>query len=234
MNDRNSLAELLEIANARLYPSITNPNYLVLRARRLIFNKWMQGIPGNRLMVLDIGGRYQPYRPLIEHRAQRYVALDVLRTPLVDVMGKGEELPFKADTFDLVLATQVFEHFPEPHVAAAQVHRILKPGGHLMMTVASVSPRSADHECWRFLPAGLKFVLTPFSKVEIVPEVTSIGSMMRLNAAAVSIFAKYKFIRQFLHCTVVPALNLGGLVLENAGISTNDQLAGNYSAMAQK
>jgi hypothetical protein len=32
----------------------------------------------------------------------------------------------------------------------------------------------------------------------------------------------------------VPALNLGGLVLENAGISTNDQLAGNYSAMAQK
>jgi ubiquinone/menaquinone biosynthesis C-methylase UbiE len=149
-------------------------------------------------------------------------------------MGKGEELPFKADTFDLVLATQVFEHFPEPHVAAAQVHRILKPGGHLMMTVASVSPRSADHECWRFLPAGLKFVLTPFSKVEIVPEVTSIGSMMRLNAAAVSIFAKYKFIREILHRTVVPALNLGGLVLENAGISTNDQLAGNYSAMAQK
>jgi SAM-dependent methyltransferase len=234
MNDRYSLAELLKIANARLYPSITNPNYLVQRARRLIFNKWMQGIPGDRLMVLDVGGRYQPYRPLIEHRVQRYVALDVLRTPLVDVQGKGEELPFKADTFDLVLATQVFEHFPEPRMAAAQIHRILKPGGHLMMTAASVSPRSADDEYWRFLPAGLKFALASFSKIEIVPEVTSIGGVLRLNAAAISIFAKYEFIRQILHHTVVPALNLGGLVLESAGISTNDQIAGNYSALAQK
>jgi hypothetical protein len=74
----------------------------------------MQRIRGDRLMVLDIGGRYQPYRPLIEHRVQRYVALDVLRTPLADVMGKGKELPFKADTFGLVLATQAFEHFPKP------------------------------------------------------------------------------------------------------------------------
>jgi SAM-dependent methyltransferase len=234
MNDRNSLAELLKIANARLYPSITNPNYLVQRARRLIFNKWLQGIPGERLMVLDVGGRYQPYRPLIQHRVQRYVALDILRTPSVDVLGKGEELPFKADTFDLVLATQVFEHFPEPSMAAAQIHRTLKPGGHLMMAAAAVSPRSADEEHWRFLPAGLKFVLAPFSKIEIVPEVTSIGGVLRLNAAAISIFAKYEFIRQILHHTVVPALNLSGLVLENAGISTNDQIAGNYSVLAQK
>lgn len=234
MTDQYSRAELLKIADARLYPSITNPNYLVQRGRRLIFNKWMQGLPGDRLTVLDIGARYQPYRPLIEHRVQRYVALDVLRTPLVDVLGKGEQLPFRADTFDLVLATQVFEYFPEPRVAAAQIHRVLKPGGHLMMTVASVSPRAADEEHWRFLPAGLRFVLQSFSRTEIIPEVTSIGGTFRLNAAAVSIFAKYGFIRQILHHTVVPVLNLAGLALESAGISTNDQVSGNYSALARK
>jgi SAM-dependent methyltransferase len=234
MNDQYSRAELLKIADARLYPSITNPSYLVQRGRRLILSKWLKSIPGDRLMVLDIGGRYQPYRPLIQHRIQRYVAVDVLSTPLVDVLGKGEQLPFKSDTFDLVIATGVFEYFPEPRVAATEVHRILKSGGHLMMSVAAVCPRAVDDEHWRYLPSGLKFVLKTFSKIEIIPEVTSIGGALRLNAAAVSIFAKYRFVRQILHHTVVPVLNLAGLVLESAGISTNDQISGNYSALAQK
>ncbi|MFZ0770739.1 MAG: class I SAM-dependent methyltransferase [Candidatus Sulfotelmatobacter sp.] len=234
MEDKYWRAELLKIANARLYPSITNPNYLVLHRRRLILNKWMESVPGDRLMVLDIGGRYQPYRPLIQHRIQRYVALDVLSTPLVDVLGTGEQLPFKADTFDLVLATGVFEYFPEPRVAAAEIHRILKLGGHLMMSVAAVCPRAVPEEHWRYLPAGLKFVLAPFSKIEIVPEVTSIGGILRLNACSLSIFARYGFMRQILHHTVVPALNLVGAGLEKAGISNNDQVTGNYSALAQK
>lgn len=234
MKDQYSVAELLKIADARLYPSLTNPSYLVQRGRRRILGKWLESIPGDRLTVLDIGGRYQPYRPLIQHRLQRYVALDILSTPLVDVLGKGEQLPFKSDTFDLVLATGVFEYFPEPRVVAAQIHRVLKPGGHLMLSVASVYPRVVEEEHWRYLPAGLKFALGPFSKIEIVPEVTSIGGALRLNAAAISIFAKYGFVRQVLHHTVVPVLNMAGLALESAGLSTNDQLAGNYCALAQK
>lgn len=234
MKDQYSVAELLKIADARLYPSLTNPSYLVQRGRRRILGKWLESIPGDRLTVLDIGGRYQPYRPLIQHRLQRYVALDILSTPLVDVLGKGEQLPFKSDTFDLVLATGVFEYFPEPRVVAAQIHRVLKPGGHLMLSVASVYPRVVEEEHWRYLPAGLKFALGPFSKIEIVPEVTSIGGALRLNAAAISIFAKYGFVRQVLHHTVVPVLNMAGLALESARLSTNDQLAGNYCALAQK
>ncbi len=234
MEDRHSRAELLKIAAGRLHPSITDPNYLVLRRRRLILGQWMERIPGNQLAVLDVGGRYQPYRPLIQNRVQRYVALDILQTPLVGVLGTGEQLPFKADTFDLVLATGVFEYFPEPRVAAAEIHRVLKPGGYLMMSVAAVCPRAVDAEHWRYLPAGLKFVLAPFSGVEIVPEVTSIGGILRLNASSLSIFAKYGFMRQIVHHTVVPVVNAVGLGLEEAGLSQNDQVTGNYSALARK
>ena len=234
MKDKQSCAELLKIADGRLHPSITNPNYLVLRRRRMIFANWMESIPGQQLVVLDIGGRYQPYRPLLENRIQRYFALDVLSTRFVDVIGTGEQLPFKSGTFDVVIATGVFEYFPEPRVAAAEIHRILKPGGHLLMSVAAVCPRAVDEEHWHYLPAGLKFVLAPFSRIEIVPEVTSIGGTLRLNAWSISIFAKYEFIRQILHHTVVPALNVVGLGLEGAAISHNDQVTGNYSALAQK
>jgi SAM-dependent methyltransferase len=227
-------AQWLKIAHARLYPSITNPNYLVLRRRRLILSQWVQSIPGNKLTVLDVGGQYQPYRPLIEHRIGRYIGLDVSKTAFVDVLGDGQQLPFKSDTFDLVIATATFEYLAEPRVAADEIRRVLKPGGHLMISVAGICPRVGDEEYWRFLPSGLKFVLGSFSTLEIVPEVTSIGGLLRLNAVALSNFAKYGFIRRILHHTAVPVMNWLGLALERAGISKNDQIAGNYSALARK
>ncbi len=234
MQDNHSLEELLKFASARLYPSLTNPSYLVQRRRRQILTDWIGRIPGSQLTVLDIGGRYQPYRPLLQNRIDRYVALDVLSTVLVDVVGKGQQLPFQSDTFDLVIATGVFEYLPEPRVAAEEVHRVLKPGGHFMMSVASVCPRAVDEEHWRYLPAGLKFVLAPFSMIEIVPEAASIGGFLRVTALSLSIFAKYGFLRQILHHTVVPVLNIAGVALDRPGISSNDQVAGNYCALARK
>lgn len=227
-------AQLLKIADERLHPSLANPAYLVLRRRRLILNDWLNNLSGDHLTVLDVGGRYQPYRPLIENRVQRYVAFDVLRTELVDVVGSGERLPFKCDTFDLIIATGVFEYFAEPRVAAAEMHRVLKPRGHLMLSVGGFNPRFVDDEHWRFLPAGLRFTLSKFSRVTIVPEVTSVGGWLRINAHAVSSFARYEFLRQILHHTVVPVLNLAGLLLEGAGISKNDQMSSNFAALAQK
>lgn len=226
--------ELMEVANRRLHPSITDPNYLVLHRRGTIIHQWIEKIPGTSLRVLDIGGRYQPYRPLLKDRVEQYVALDVLNTKLVNVIGKGQALPFKSDIFDLVLATGVFEYFPEPRIAAEQIHRVLRPGGSLIMSVASVYPRAVDEEHWRYLPSGLQFVLKPFSKVNIVPEVSSIGGFFRVANCSFSIFAKYQATRTVLHHTVVPALNLIGMGLERVVTTNNDQIAGNYSALAQK
>ena len=234
MQDNHSRAELLKIAHDRLWPSLTNPSYLVQRRRRQILSRWIERMPGDQLKVLDIGGRYQPYRPLLGNRIQRYVAVDVLSTVLVDVVGQGQDLPFASDTFDLVIATGVFEYIPEPRAAAAEVHRVLKPGGHFMMSVASVYPRVVDEEHWRYLPAGLRFVLAPFGEIEIVPEVASIGGFLRVTASSLSIFAKYEFARQILHHTVVPVLNLAGVVFDRENISRNDQIAGNYCALAVK
>jgi SAM-dependent methyltransferase len=234
MTDARSRAELQKIANARLHPSITNPNYLVLRRRAKILGRWMDRIPGQQLVVLDVGGRLQPYRSLIQNRVHRYIALDVISTPVVDVIGSGEQIPFKADTFDLVVVTATLEYLREPRLAAAEIHRILKPGGYLLLSVAAMSPRVSDEEHWRFLPAGLKFVLSPFARIEIVAEVTSVGGLLRLNACGFSIFSKYGFLREIVHHTVVPILNLAGLALEGAQVTRNDQVSGNYSALAQK
>ncbi|MGC2182830.1 MAG: class I SAM-dependent methyltransferase [Terriglobales bacterium] len=229
-----SLEELQKLAQDRLRPSITNPNYLVLRRRAQLISNWMGQIPGKELRVLDIGGRYQPYRPLLQERVGQYIATDVVSTLLVNVVGKGEALPFRANTFDLVIATGVFEYFPRPHLAAEQVYDVLKPGGVLLMSVGAVSPRFVEDEHWRFMRSGLRSVLAPFSQVEIVPEVFSLGGFCRLINSGLNIFAKYEIVRRLLQLTVFPLVNIAGLGLEKLSLSTNDQMAGNYCAWARK
>src|SRR5947209_6234799 len=95
-----------ESARRRLYPSLTDPAYLPLRSRRHIFSSWASDFTGQLLTVLDVGGRYQPYRPLFGTSIRRYFAIDLLKTEFVSVIGNAEHLPFQPASLDLVIATQ--------------------------------------------------------------------------------------------------------------------------------
>jgi SAM-dependent methyltransferase len=225
---------LLKVANGRLHPSLTHHSYLVLRRRSELITSWLKRVEGNALRVLEVGGRYQPYRPLVQRRARQYVALDILKSPLVDVVGNGQDLPFQPGIFDLVIATGVLEYFPEPKKPLQEIHAVLKPGGFVIASVAAICPRAVPEEHWRFLPAGLRYIFSGFAEVEIVPEVSSVGSFFRYLNWSLSIFCRYEPIRQAFHHTVVPCFNLMGLGLERLAKSHNDNIAGNYSVIARK
>ena len=57
----------------------------------------------------------------------------------------GLHLPFGAGRFDLVVCSEVLEHVPDPGQAVAEAARVLKPGGHL---VVSVPRRWPERICW--------------------------------------------------------------------------------------
>ncbi len=50
-------------------------------------------------------------------------------------LGDICELPFAGGSFDLVLATDIVEHVADDVAAIAELRRVLKPGGHLLLTV---------------------------------------------------------------------------------------------------
>ena len=218
----------------RLYPSLTNPSWLVLRKRREIFQKWLARLNARDLDVLDVGGRIQPYRPLLQGRLRRYVAVDLLRTPLVNLVARGEQIPLASEQFDLVICTQVLEYVPEPASVIAEIHRVLKPGGCLWLSTPTVCPRDADHECWRFLPASLRHLLSGFDKVEVVPEGGSVVGFFRTINACLNIFARYPAIRAVFRYTVFPVVNLVGDLCDRISGSSNNQFAANYSVFAVK
>lgn len=218
----------------RLYPSLTNPSWLVLRRRREIFQKWLGQLDARDLDVLDVGGRIQPYRPLLEGRLRRYVAVDLLQTPLVNIVAHGEQIPLASEQFDLVICTQVLEYVPEPAAVIAEIHRVLKPRGTVVLSVPSVCPRDAEHECWRFLPAQLRRLFGQFPYVEVTPEGGSITGFFRSTNACLNIFARFSWVRSLFRYTFFPAVNLLGALFERMSGSQNDQFAANYSVRAQK
>lgn len=49
--------------------------------------------------------------------------------------ARVEELPFRAQTFDVVTCLDVVEHTPDDRETLVELHRVLRPGGFLILTV---------------------------------------------------------------------------------------------------
>lgn len=69
------------------------------------------------------------YCDIIRLRAGRYN----MGLPVVN--GAGERLPFGDASFDLVIAWDVVEHVQNPALLLAELARVLRPGGRVLLTV---------------------------------------------------------------------------------------------------
>ena len=226
--------EVERVGRERLHPSITNSSWLVLRERRRLFEQWLAQLPRQRLSVLDVGGRIQPYRALLKGREEKYVAIDMRASPLVHVRARAEQIPLPDECFDLAICTQVLQYVADPARALMEIYRLLKPGGFLLLSVPAAYPRDSEHEYWRFLPNGIRKLLCSFGRIEIVPEGGTISGVCRTVAVWITMFARPPFLRALLQHSAVPAVNLGAIALEPLLGKGNDQFAVNYSIWAQK
>lgn len=103
---------------------------------------------------------------------ERYDVLNIAEGPDVTVVGDIQSCPQIADnTYDVVVCTQVLEHVPNPFRAAAELHRILKPGGRLLLTVPAAYPYHAvPQDYWRFTRDSLQLLFGElFREVQIEP-----------------------------------------------------------------
>jgi SAM-dependent methyltransferase len=81
--------------------------------------------------VLDAGSGEAPYRGLFDavtYHTADFAQVDK-RYGQIDYVCDLSDIPVPDATYDLVVATQVLEHIPEPGRVLAEFHRVLKPGG---------------------------------------------------------------------------------------------------------
>lgn len=224
----------LELSSRILFPKFGDPDYLVQRARREIIADWCRELPSTKgtLTVLDVGGRLQPYRPLLEGRAALYVAIDPVFEGLLDVAGIGEQLPFRDASFDLVICTQVLNYATSPSEVVAEIWRVLKPGAMLYLSVPAIFPLMHDHR-WNFMPAGLKLLLRDFSEIEIRAEGGSIAGMCRTANLFLETFVRSGLAHRILRKAVYPVTNAIGFLMDRFSRGRSNFTV-NYSCRARK
>ena len=81
--------------------------------------------------LLDVGCGDKPYYQIFSKKVASYVGLDLHGG---DIVGSALELPFKNNSFDTVLSTQVIEHITEPQIMIKEVYRVLRKNGCLILT----------------------------------------------------------------------------------------------------
>jgi len=73
-----------------------------------------------------------------------------------DLSYDGDRLPFGDETFDCVLSVQVLEHTPHPDNLVAEMARVLKKGGLLILNAPfSFRLHEEPHDYFRYTPHGL-------------------------------------------------------------------------------
>jgi SAM-dependent methyltransferase len=124
--------------NPRFVGIFTNPFYF---ARKGLFQNIKEMASLIHGKTLDVGCGQKPYRELFE--CTEYIGLE-LDSPAnrankkADYFYNGLLFPFKDEEFDSVITNQVLEHVFNPTEFLAEVNRVLKQQGILLLTVPFV------------------------------------------------------------------------------------------------
>jgi len=107
-------------------------------------------------IILDNGcGLRNTYYPQV-------VNFEIVDYPSTDVLGIGEALPFKDNSFDAVFSLSVLEHVKDPFLCAKEIMRVLKPGGDLYVAVPFLQPfHGYPNHFYNMTSSGLKNLFDP-------------------------------------------------------------------------
>ncbi len=110
-------------------------------------------------VVLDVGCGHKPYRECFGN--VHYLGMDRSNEDSSpDFLGDACKIPVQTAAVDIVLSTQVIEHVPEPGEMLQEFHRVLKPGGSLILTGPMYWPLHEEpFDYYRFTKHGFTHLL---------------------------------------------------------------------------
>jgi SAM-dependent methyltransferase len=126
--------------------------------------------------LVDIGCGEKPYVGLFAEYVDAHVGVDHPDSPhaltSVDVLASAYEIPLADQTFDTALMIELLEHLETPAVALAEAHRLLRPGGWLILTTPFIWVLHEEpRDFFRYTPHALRYLLEAagFGAVGVTP-----------------------------------------------------------------
>jgi SAM-dependent methyltransferase len=142
--------------------------------------------------VLDVGCGTSPYRSWLPAGCE-YTGLDIPGSggnPDI-VVNPDESWPLADASFDVVMCNQVLEHVVEPALTLAEIRRVLRPGGILLLSVPFIyCEHGMPYDFRRFTAGGLGMLLADGYEIRETHRLGGVGTVlaaMLLNWAHESI-----------------------------------------------
>ena len=109
--------------------------------------------------ILDVGCGSKPYKKLLS--SEDYIGIDIATSThnscAFDKVFDGVNIPYEDQFFDNVICTEVLEHAADPVRLMSEIKRVLKPGGHALITVPMViEHHEIPYDRRRFTVYGLQ------------------------------------------------------------------------------
>lgn len=155
MREKNQRGKIVRTSNMILPRD--HHHYIVLS----LIHRWIKniGLKHANGIMLDYGCGGQPYRSLFETRVDKYIGADVeaaIGTELDLIIRPGDPLALGCQSVDTVLSTQTLEHVYDFQGYLAECRRLLRPGGHLILTVPMQwRMHESPFDYWRFTKYGI-------------------------------------------------------------------------------
>ena len=116
--------------------------------------------------ILEVGSFIVPSqeeaqcRKTIAPLAGKYIGLDLRPGPGVDIVADAKKMPFRDESFDIIICLDMLEHADWPRDVIRECFRVTKKGGGLFLaSVFSFPIHDYPHDYWRFTPWCIKSLL---------------------------------------------------------------------------
>ncbi len=148
--------------NKRIHPPIWQHDYHVLTDLYRIIKKISEEIPKGKLLI-DYGCGDLPYKQVFG-QFQNYAAVDIGKNPRASTwIEENQKLPYKDNSADLLLSTQVLEHVRDTDFYMSECQRLVKTKGYLLVSTHGVWPyHEFPYDYHRWTRTGLENLLSNY------------------------------------------------------------------------
>lgn len=151
----------------RLEPRWYDYTFIMTWSFRNTFERFFKLLNKKRqpLTILDLGCGYKPFAALMPRKSE-IIGVDMSLNSYADVIADNHHLPFKANVFDAVIASEVLEHTANEYVFIKELRRVVKNNALVFISMPFVFPEHGHpYDFQRFTQYKLKEL---FKQDEIV------------------------------------------------------------------